>query len=361
MKIGIITFHNSLNYGGVLQAYALSTYLNKIGHDAKLIDFCPKDIYKIIGFRHTYYGIKYPLYIGRNILMLNKRYPKIKNFIAFNEQYMNMTDKMTTIDEIIDYTNKLDYLISGSDQVWNRDVWNKDLRSVGLYSLGFKTNCKKISYAASIGKDKISDEELALLLDDIKDYTKISVREESAKELIGNNAITVVDPVFLLDKSHWLEFTNNQNEEYIFVYILIETKNIVKKVTELSKKTNLPIKYICGHNIFGKNGKNYFAASPKDFINLIYNAKYVITNSFHGMVFSMIFEKKFISFLNSTRSTRQTNLLEKAGISNRIYNKNEDIFNQIKKEIDYPEVNKKLDKEIEKSKDFLKLALKDDK
>ena len=358
MKIGIVTFHNALNYGGVLQAYALNKYLSNIEHDVKTIDFCPKDIYKLIGFRHTYSGIKYPLYIGRNLLMINKRYPKIKKFIEFNKNYIPMTHKMTTIDEVKEYSDKLDIIISGSDQVWNKDVWNRELRNTGLYSLGFETKAKKISYAASIGKDKLDENELKGLLEDIKDYSHISVREESAKEIIGGNTTTVVDPVLLLDAKYWYDFIEETpKEDYIFVYILIETKDIVKKVKELSKKTGLPIKYICGHNIFGRHGKNYASASPKEFVNLIHHAKYVVTNSFHGLAFSVIFEKEFITFLNSTRGTRQVNLLEKVGLTNRIFNKEEDMYNQISKKIDYKKAKEKLAIEIEKSKEFLDSVL----
>ena len=254
-------------------------------------------------------------------------------------------------------------MITGSDQVWNYQITN-GLSDV--YTLNFgNNNIKRISYAASIGVKEIPENLKESYKSKISKIDKISVREESAKSalssLMGNRDINVVlDPTLLLRKEAWNDLIANNHktmpeEKYIFAYVVEKNNEYYNIVNYLSKLTGLKVVHFDKIGIRYKNVlENRYTGGPDDFISLIKNAEYVIATSFHATVFSIIFNKKFWVVPHKTTGSRVTDLLKKLDISNRAVNSLEE-FEKLNfdEDIDYENVNKILEKEREKSINWL--------
>lgn len=359
LKIGIITFHCSYNYGSVLQAFALKTLLEKKKYVVNVIDFIyKKDFEQYNLFRTSVYSKNPKSFIG-DILFLKKNYKRKRNFEIFAKKYFNLTKKKYyNYEDMKELNNEFDIFICGSDQIWNLDC------TQGVepaYFLKFVNKDKlKIAYAPSLAHVKFAknyDEDLKKAINDL-DY--ISVREESTLPLIQplteKKVSVVLDPTLLLDqKDYELIIDQNKNEsEYIFVYMLEYSVELVKYCNEFSSKKGIKVIYIANNKFSGIKGENAFGIGPDKFLKYIKEAKYVITNSFHATVFSIIFNKKFVTFTTKRSSSRMVDLLDKLGIPERIYNEN---FN-IDKNIDYDMVQEKLIDMRKSSLEYLSKALK---
>lgn len=359
LKIGIITFHCSYNYGSVLQAFSLKTLLEKKKYVVNVIDFIyKKDFEQYNLFRTSVYSKNPKSFIG-DILFLKKNYKRKRNFEIFAKKYFNLTKKKYyNYEDMKELNNEFDIFICGSDQIWNLDC------TQGVepaYFLKFVNKDKlKIAYAPSLAHVKFAknyDEDLKKAINDL-DY--ISVREESTLPLIQplteKKVSVVLDPTLLLDqKDYELIIDQNKNEsEYIFVYMLEYSVELVKYCNEFSSKKGIKVIYIANNKFSGIKGENAFGIGPDKFLKYIKEAKYVITNSFHATVFSIIFNKKFVTFTTKRSSSRMVDLLDKLGIPECIYNEN---FN-IDKDIDYDMVQKKLIDMRKSSLEYLNKALK---
>lgn len=345
-KIGIFTFHNVYNYGAILQAFALNSYLNNKENDCRIVNYNSKVLMEPYKLFQT---------IDKNINIFLKQLiicPLIiiKNFKfkRFIKKYIKTTTKLFYREDVEKEILNFDYIITGSDQVWNTDITKSDQ---DIYLLDFNYNITKMSYAASFGKEKIKDEEKEYIKKQLSTYKNIGVREKSGirilEEIGINNAVEVLDPTFLLSKEEWINSLNlkKNDKKYILLYMLGINDKLIQLAKRISQKMEIPI-----ITFDYKKKNNKYLSDPKDFVKLIYNAEIVLTNSFHGLALSIILNKEFWVTLNENRNTRIINLLEKLNLSNRIV---EDIEKISKKEIDYLNVNKILEKEIEKSKNFL--------
>lgn len=314
---GIITFHLAQNYGGVLQAYALNQKIN----DSELINYYSKSVYSFYEpFNVRKYGKFSLINILKTIYSFKNYFLKRIAFDNFRMQYLNYSDLIDNKEDLQDQCNTYIKIITGSDQVWNSDVTKDD---ADVYFLNLKTKAKKYAYAASIGTAKVSKKQEEEFKNSIKDFSKITVREESAKQILSKLKIksqVVVDPTLLLNKKEWdkIALKTSYKNDYIFVYGLNRTKEFVETVNKASKKFNLPIIHLDRKNVYENELACKPYASPSEFIALIRDAKYVITDSFHCSVFSIIYHKQFISIPHITRSTRQENLLKKAGLLNHL-------------------------------------------
>lgn len=359
MKIAIITFHCSYNYGSALQAFALKTLLEKKEYKVNIIDFIyKKDFEQYRLFRTNIYYKKPKAFIA-DILFLKQNYKRKKNFKIFAKKYFNLTNKKYySSEDMKELNNEFDIFICGSDQIWNLDC------TQGVepaYFLKFANRDKlKIAYAPSLAHVKFAknyDEDLKKA---IKDLDYISVREESTLPLIQplteKKVSVVLDPTLLLDqKDYELIISQNKNEsEYIFVYMLEYSAELVKYCNEFSSKKGIKVIYIASNKFSGIKGKNAFGIGPDKFLKYIKEAKYIITNSFHATVFSIIFNKKFVTFTTKRSSSRMVDLLDSLGISERIYNEK---FN-IDKDIDYDMVQENLIDMRKISLEYLSKALK---
>lgn len=376
MKIGIITIHFGINYGSALQAYSLSNYIRNMGEEVELINYIPERYSIKRRYFYTSEKNNFLIKCGYLVAVAPSKFIYNHIFNRFLRLYTPLGKKINKYKKLKEEYDKYDLLITGSDQVWNSD-YNEGLdRAYFLEFAGKKT--KKISYAASCGKTEFSFAELKKMKEYLDTFIGISVREEQALELLYNmgidNVTHVLDPIFLFNRKEWEKCIKKRtiSENYLFMYILDgddkETVDIgVKIAKSLGLKTVL-ISY--GHVWSGDNRVDYYLIqkSPLDFIELMMHADYIVTNSFHGVAFSINFNKQFVAFRRKHYNSRIDSIVKMVGLSERLIDINNDkkIVEMMTKRIEYAVVNPKLEKYRDKSKTFLKDMLnrtkrKDDK
>ena len=365
MKIGIVTCHRSHNYGAVLQAYALKTFLKNNGHDVEFADIVPSyfnNDYKVSrrSFRNsTLKGkllyIKYLLkWWWPSYKIVNERSRKFRAFIS---KYL--------IKEKKDYKKQyFDILIYGSDQIWSKEPLDNGTIYFDSVFWGNDTlnASRKITYSASMGVLEITPDDHSFIELHLKNFEMVAVRElELYNYLIDNNLISqkkiknTIDPVFLLDRNEWLKLIKNRivDEPYLFFYDFQKDENTTKIVNEIAKKRNLKIVRITDGVESIDKLKGYIpTAGPHDFLSLIYYADFVFSSSFHGTAFSILFEKQFFS-RQIWNTERVKNLLNNLGISDRFISAPELNYSD-DKYINYSDVNHKLNNIVSKSKEYLK-------
>lgn len=361
MKIGILTFHRAVNYGASLQAYALKKYIEKQKLDVEIVDYRCKyieDLYNNPFSKGNSFKGKL-----KNILTWKIQKKRNEKFDIFIKEYLKCEEKTSLFNknDLKEKEKELDKIIVGSDQVWSTFCTNNDTS----YYLDFvENNAKKFSYAASFGiaKEEYSNNESLKKL--ISDFSGVSVREKVAYDLLkkvnGIESSVCLDPTFLLEKSEWEQLTRTVNEEkYILVYSLSMPEAIVKYAEKMAKEKNIKVIYFTLNNLFSlKKQNNVITGSPLDFISYLSNAEYVITNSFHGTAFSLIFNKDFTVLKNANKNhdnSRLENILSIAGTEERMITEGEMIF--FDKKINYNIVNKNIKNELEKSKEYLRKIL----
>ncbi len=339
MRIGILTFHRAVNYGAVLQAYALNKSIKDMGHDCDIIDYKCDKIENVVspfaGFRNGDNWIK-------SFIQMFFRIRKNKAFNSFIKKYISLSEEEYTSNDIAKADNKYDCFFSGSDQVWNYACTDGD----EAYFLDFVSDGKKKNaYAASFGFEKRPDYDKFDYEKLLDDFSGISVREESGKTLIkefaGKDCRVVVDPTLLLSAKEWETVVGERpmKEDYIFVYNIREPKDLLNYAEQLSKKTGCKI-------INAKKSAEFFAkCSPADFLAWIYYSKYFVTNSFHGTVFSILFKKKFAIELDNGKSVnnRSKELLELVGITDRELDMNNIMY--VENDIDYTQAARVLEEQ----------------
>lgn len=352
-KIGIITFHNVINYGAVLQAYSLQKYLSKNGYDCEIIDYlCSnfKSYYKIFKLHN-----KSVIGLAKALIRMPYLYKKRQRFKNFEKKYMKLSFIKYNSNNI-HYSNKIyNVFITGSDQVWNLELTGNDKN----YFLDFvENNKKRISYAASIGKAQFSTENENYIKNILKYYNAISVREDEAKKYIkkitGYHVTRVLDPVFLLDEKEWLNLASYKSDKYILLYVLHE-ESAYQIAKRLSNITGLKI--VCLQNNLKKyiKAEYRFIAGPTDFLTLINNAEYIVTDSFHGVAFGVIFRKNIKIILKKQLldlNSRIQTLVEVFGLENSIVNESTNDSCLIMK-TDYTNMEEKINQEITYSKQYL--------
>ena len=362
-KIGIITFHNALNYGAVLQAFALQNTLSFFS-DAEIINYHSFNM----EHKNDSFIIKVKRFIKSAINLFslkNNVYYVIKkrhNFNDFVKNYLSISKRKYNSKNIAKANNLYDSFITGSDQVWNYNLTRGDWN----YFLPFASPEKKNSYAASFGGCKIDEHIKSTIRNMLFDYSSISIREKSGIEIIENCGVCktveiVCDPVFLIPKQDWIQKLSleRKKEKYIFVYIVTKPKNLFKLALNLSKKYNLKIILVNSNaksiiKDIPKNIINKSYVGPKEFVNLIFNSDFVLTTSFHAIAFSLIFNKTFYYELDSSienNNSRIINLENVFKIENRRI-KTENCFNDSM--IDWRYINSKILDQSDYSIRFIK-------
>ena len=358
MRVGILTFHAVQNYGAMLQAYALCETINEMGHSCEVIDYRSATIekqYKPIQMRE----IRHPKGFLKSLFMIGHKKRLQREVEDFVTNIMKTSKKRYNLKNISSCVDDYDVIIVGSDQVWNLNASGGDT----TYLLEFVDDDeKRASYAASISMKNLDNEYKSLLKNQLSRYKFISVRETDAKELIEkllDREISVtIDPTLLINREKWLEISHETTEkDYVLLYMMSVNPDLREYATELSRRKGIPLKYVSLYEPKAEGCDMLFAPSVIGWINLYRNAKYVVTNSFHGMVFSIVFHKKFVYGLtkNAGKNTRLNNLLEQIGIGDRVANI-EDI-DKIDNPIDYVSVETKLVELREDSMEYLKMVL----
>ncbi len=333
MKIGIITFNSAHNYGAVLQAWAFQEYLKALGHEVEIINFRikaidslyalfkPRNVFKNESLNKIVWKIQY-LKKRKNEPNKARKYYMFEKFINND---LNTTKVYKTFKELKEANLDYDILIAGSDQIWNGNF----TRGINpAYFLAFGSpNAKRITYAASIGRDCLEEEEKFLFEHYLKNIDYISVREENAKNQISgltDKPVSVVlDPTLLLDSDKYkkLKKSTGIKTKYIYVHN-VHLKRIDERlnrvVEEMSKRLNLPV--IQNHDDYDYSNelKKFSNGSPSEFLGYIADAEYVITNSFHATVFSIIFNRNFITVPHFKNPDRMKHLLGSLGIENHL-------------------------------------------
>jgi polysaccharide pyruvyl transferase WcaK-like protein len=359
MKIGILTFHRANNLGAVLQASALQKYMHDNYGNSELIDFYPNNSIPNNTLIHKI------LRAGKRCIISTKKINILKREKSFNEYrdkyYVCSINKYYGDENIYKNPPRYDVLISGSDQILNMTLTGNTL----AYYLGFDDSAKKISYASSFGRTNLSDEELKMIRTELPKFDAISVREESAR-LIINNEINieprlVLDPVFLISQADWSQRCNEKlklPDKYIFVYSMEDSDNMERVVLKAKEIYNLPIIVVRGGGTPGKiYGKEDFSCGPSEFLRYLRDADLVITNSFHGVAMSMIFEKKLYCIAHSKRNTRIENITQISGCFDRIIDNDTEIDKLYNLCIDRKVFNKNLNQYVQISKDYISQAI----
>ena len=367
-KIGINTVHRNVNYGANLQAFASCKFINNAGYNAEIIDYYPpaidKDNYLFSWLKLSYdngkrkspiHNLKLALAIALSAPEKNKR---LKCFYSFRNNHCKLSPKYTDFKDIAngDYTDA----ICGSDQIWNPDI-TKGINSLYFGDIPGVNN--KISYAASLGRDKYREDDEQRVAELIKKMDYVSVREEKSIEYIqnisGKDVVGVCDPVFLLNKEEYEKIAKpiKVKKPYLLLYSVIANNEMLAVAKDFAAENDLELVEICQNKKYGEKHIQLSGISPEEFLGAIKDAEYVITNSFHGTAFSLIFEKNFHVFDNKARGSRITNLLDKSGLENRIIEDKIEEYSPI----DYEIVNENLKDYINSSKQFLLNALSAEK
>ncbi len=368
-KIGVITVHKNVNYGANLQAFASCKYLNNLGYDCSLIDYTlpehEKSTHLFSWLKQSWDGeankslsrkVKLAVALAVSAPWKQKR---LKAFSVFRKKHIKTSALCNNLQDIA--VLGLDTIICGSDQIWNPTITG------GVKPIFFGAVDgveKRISYAASVGKDKFEkeDEEKVKKLVCQLDYC--SVREENTADYISsftNRPIdTVCDPVFLLDLEDYKSVASERliKKDYVFLYSVVHNDLLTSIAKDYADKHNLELIEICASKDKKATHKQILNYGPSEFLSCIQHAKTVFTNSFHGTAFSLIFEKDFYIVDNKAGGSRITNLLKKVGLLERLVSEK---VEQDHSEIDYEESKKLLCEYVRSSKEFLDKALKAEK
>ena len=364
MKVGVVTFHRAYNYGACLQAWALQKALKNMGVTPYLIN------YHLTSMDRLYDPIrkKNPILKGLKTIKvyLTKPYHlrRRRVYRAFFAKNYNLYGDYISADEM----NNLpfDACITGSDQVFNTS--HTDGVNPAFFLTFVKAPVKKIAYAASLGSDGFIDSEKEKIAKALKSFDAISVREPGAlnavSELVDKKVSVTPDPTMLLTKADYEELKKpcklkgTKDGHYILVYMMERNEELIKLANKISKETGLPIAQRSYEKIFDNETELMYEHGPDEFLSIVENADYVLTNSFHGTALSLIYEKPFLSMLHSETGLRVTDLLSEIGLEDHILHSISEYHNPEQFMIDNIEDLRDRKSDLRKKGiDFLKKAL----
>ena len=355
-NIGIVTFLYT-NYGALLQAYALQRYLKNENVNVVNIYFKTNWHENAARVFNLYGTFKSKI---SQLFFTLIRYRGLKNrklrTDLFRNKYFNLSTTYRTIEDFVSRPPLFDIYISGSDQVFNP---HGDYRDV--FYLNFdKGGSKKIAYSASFGINEFTDDVTRIVLPLVHDFDAISCREKDGadylRDILGREVYWVVDPTFLLRAEEWDEICilPNLKSKYIFVYALADEKSLIEIAKRIKKKTGFKIICVRGNTRdFISADKCIYGSGPAEFIGLIRNAEYVVTDSYHGTIFSIIFNKAFYTFISRPKvASRIYSLINLLQCSDRIITKDSFKSFTFDNEVAVPKIEQ-LEEMIKHSKMFI--------
>ena len=381
-KIGVCACYNTKNYGSMLQSLATGEMLEKLGYPYEFIRYTRKPTVGLIlkSLDRIPEMIKGKRLNAERQRALSK-YPEVASGIKrrnacfdsfMNQTFTNMSPAYDTLKQLTQAAKEYDAVMVGSDQLWRPEGY-----STGFYNLMFVPDeVPKIAYATSFGVSQIPEKKKKIAKTFLNRIDHISVRElrasEMIKELIGRDVPTVVDPTLLFTGEEWKKIIPSKtivDEKYIFCYLLGSNPQHRIWVEELKKQTGYKIvtiphldEFVESDIAFGDH--QLYDVGPAEFVNLIRNAEFVCTDSFHGTVFSILNHKQFVTFNRFTDGTRNSrnsrieSLLSQTGLENRrLTRKEQSIVDLALAEIDFECVDSKLNQMRNQSIDYLRSAL----
>lgn len=346
MKIGILTYHRSQNYGALLQAFAMQQFLEDNGNEASFVDYWP-----------SYHADEYKLFSWNKIKKLPLKY-KITYIIRFLGTCVRTPLRHRNTRFFIDNNlhvngdKKFDLVVYGSDQIWRRQNYSgfEGFNPV-YFGEGVVEAPYKVAYAASMGDIIVKDDnDRKILANGFRNFTAIGVRVAEVMDFVEKEfnipCKLVLDPVFLLSKKQWLskiDLNYIPKYKYIFHYRLGGESPTDLLVAEISQQTGLPVIEMRGTVPLGHYGRKYrYTQGPEAFLALISGAEFIVASSFHGTALSVLFEKEFYLCAKMKRLGRIKTLLSQIGLSDRIIEEREIKNIDTKKRINYTDVNQKL-------------------
>lgn len=363
-KIGILTFHNAINYGAVLQTLALQYYLeNNLQCKVEIINLTTEDHLKgyspyVLSSKNK---IKNAIFILWNLLFVKKIKMRNKRFISFKENKLHLTSSIyKNAAEIEKNCYGYDILVTGSDQVFHPHIKNRD-----AYYLHFCTHgAKRVAYAPSFGLNNIGPEDSDRITSWARDFDFLSCREKSGAALLtamtGQCVPVVCDPVFLPSTEFWESIATskcgNSHDKYIFMFDLNGGQKLAKIASKLSHETHLPV-VVCTFNILQKYSgfKKLYDLGPLEWLGWIRNATYVVTDSFHGSALGLKLNKKVISYVAMPSTAgRLITLFQKLEIEDQLITSEENfsIF-----DIQFKDYSQAIESFTSNSKDYLSNAI----
>ncbi len=355
-KVGILTFHSALSNGAALQSYALQQFLFDCGIDNEIIDYrceyMEKNYKSLIRIAK---GKELKSFVGSVVKMPNK-IKSLRLSKDFQDRFMKKS-KPVTRENIESIRDDYRLFISGSDQVWSPACVGFDK----TYFLDFAKPEQKFSYAASLGTAKIPQELYSEYKELLSDFRYRSMREESGKKVVesitGKEAQVNVDPTLLLTPEQWDKIVGERiiKEKYIFLFSVLKPKKMIEYAVKLGKEKNLPVYYLNDKHLPIKGIKYVKPVAADGFVNLIKNAEYVVSNSFHASAFSIIYHKKLIMEhdTENLRNIRSEELLNKLSMKNCEIKDGLTVNPDAK--VDWDKVDKFLDENRKESKEYLSL------
>lgn len=381
--IGLCCCYKHPNYGSQLQSYATTVEMKKRDINCEVIRYKKKWTLKFMReakvwtlpfnrvlLSDCFLAVKKKIFLELHRDVKKQNEVRNRRFAEFSQSHFTNLSKLCHgHDELEALGASYDGVFVGSDQLWSPSGITGD-----FYNLMFvPDSVPKFSYAASIGVSKLPKDKRKLYTTFLNRIDHISMRENAGskivKELTGRDVPVVVDPVMLLTKEEWekeIPVKKVVDEPYIFAYFLGKSKENRSKIMELKEKTGLKIVTFHHMDCYNKADVGFgdcalYDVGPEEFLNLIRNAEYVCTDSFHGSVFSLIHHKKLMIFNRYTdsskvsKNSRIDSLSANLGLEDRRFNGGNllDILN----EMDYASIDKKVEEMRAKSKQFLDTAL----
>lgn len=334
MKIGLLTFHDTCNFGSLLQTYGLYRAIVDLGHECEIIDYqcenlIEKEIPKTFYFTLNLKKLLIYAIIGRHRII---KYRALSSFL----HNMMKLSKQCNQNNIAEVCKDYDKVFVGSDIVWGLDITGHDY----TYFLGFMLDStKKFAFSSSIG-NPWSDDEKRIVKPLLREFAQIAVREEESadwvEELTRKRSEVVCDPTMLLDADIWREVTYVQKTkgDYVLVYFDNKNKDCISSAIRYAKEKNLKV-YLISDGLACDGYQTVKPHSLGEFLSLIDNAAFVMTASYHGMLFSLYFNKEF-AYFNRAHKSRMNTLAKRLEVSNR---NGEEYDVMSMKHIDYSVVN----------------------
>ena len=351
IKVGLITFHDTNNFGSYLQTYGLSRAIEDLGYECEIIDYqCESIVTREIPkpFLFTLNPKQIIIELLFNIRKRTK-YKKLKQFLQDNASVKFRCDR----SNIAEINAHYDKFVVGSDIVWGLDITKNDL----TYFLDFVQNReKKIAFSSSIG-NKWSESERIILKPYLEDFSNIAVREDEAaewiSEIIEKRPEVVCDPTMLIDVATWKSFVSDKYSSHNYVLVYFTTRESINDALRYAKRLSLPV-YVINYSLPIRGVKNVRPDNMSDFLSLINNASFIFTGSYHGFLFSIYFNKQF-AYYNRAHKSRMNTLASRFGVEGH----DGALYDVLKMEpIDYSLVNKDLEIYRKKSIDVLESFLK---
>lgn len=367
MDVAVITRHAITNYGSVLQAYATQEAIGSLGHNCQIINYIRYDE-QISCWEATLLNNKSrwnKSVISRAAYLLVRQPESIvagKRFERERSKYLNLTSEYNSISELGNKPPRADIYMTGSDQVWGPTASGElDL----AYALAFIRDSKKVSYAASFGKTELNSDVRSKLTRELKQYSLITVREDSAVKQLrewGLNSKQVLDPTFLLTSAQWRKIAQpiDLPKQYVLIYQIHNDKTLGRYAKKVAKHLGLPLFRVSAYlHQIGRGGKLKWMPSIAQFLSLIEHASCLITDSFHGTALAINFNVPFIEILpNTGTASRNKSILNLFELQSRVLHDEEDVT-LADTPINYRRVNQLLSIYREKSMDTLKKMIEE--